>query len=56
MMAERVGFVPDNFAPINDLGVIGTARTRQINSPLTHQTEAAFEPMARRTPDSPAAR
>jgi hypothetical protein len=30
-MAERVGFVPDELAPINDLGPIGTARTRQIH-------------------------
>jgi hypothetical protein len=29
-MAERVGFVPEVPAPINELGRIGTARTRQI--------------------------
>ena len=29
-LAERVGFVPDEPAPLNDLGRIGTARTRQI--------------------------
>ena len=28
-LAERVGFVPAILAPINDLGRIGTARTRQ---------------------------
>ena len=30
-LAERVGFVPDDLAPINDLGLIGNARTRQIH-------------------------
>jgi hypothetical protein len=29
-MAERVGFVPDEPAILNDLGRIGIARTRQI--------------------------
>ena len=28
-MAERVGFVPEVPAPLNDLARIGTARTRQ---------------------------
>ena len=30
-MAERVGFVPDEPATLNDLGAIGTARNRQIH-------------------------
>jgi hypothetical protein len=30
-MAERVGFVPDESATLNDLGRIGTARNRQIH-------------------------
>ncbi len=30
-LAERVGFVPDDLAPINDLRAIGTARTAQIH-------------------------
>jgi hypothetical protein len=30
-MAERVGFVPDVPAPLNDLGLIETARIRQIH-------------------------
>jgi hypothetical protein len=29
-LAERVGFVPDEPAPLNGLGRIGTARNRQI--------------------------
>ena len=34
-MAERVGFVPDVPAPLNDLGRIGTARNRQISGNLS---------------------
>lgn len=30
-MTERVGFVPDESATLNDLGAIGTARNRQIH-------------------------
>jgi len=30
-LAERVGFVPDEPATLNDLGAIGTARNRQIH-------------------------
>ena len=30
-LAERVGFVPDEPASINSLGLIGTARNRQIH-------------------------
>jgi hypothetical protein len=29
-LAERVGFVPDEPAPLNGLGRLDTARTRQI--------------------------
>lgn len=31
MMAERVGFVPDEPATLNDLGQIETARNHQIH-------------------------
>ena len=31
LLAERVGFVPDEPATLNDLGLIETARTRQIH-------------------------
>ena len=31
-LAERVGFVPDEPAPLNDLGRLGTAGNRQILS------------------------
>ena len=30
MVAERVGFVPDEPTRLKGLGLIGTARTRQI--------------------------
>jgi hypothetical protein len=30
-LAERVGFVPDELAPLNDSGRIGTARNRPIH-------------------------
>jgi hypothetical protein len=36
-MAERVGFVPDDLAPINDLGLIESAQTTQIHSKPEYQ-------------------
>jgi hypothetical protein len=38
-MAERVGFVPDDLAPINDLRAIGTARNRQIHSKPEYEVQ-----------------
>ena len=39
-MAERVGFVPGVPAPINGLGQIRTARSRQIHSTPEYQVQS----------------
>jgi hypothetical protein len=41
-LAERVGFVPREPVPINDLGVIGTARTSQIHSKPEYQVQNRY--------------
>jgi len=46
-MAERVGFVPDDLAPINGLGLIETARTAQIHSKPEYEVQNRYSARAR---------
>ena len=41
-LAERVGFVPAAPAPINDLGLIGTAQTRQNDAKPEYQVQNRY--------------